>query len=100
MDTGMCRVKKGETNNPVKPQSYTPFQEKDHSDLAKSYWALKLTPANKGQDGDDEKSIPACMGVPLHNFAYDFIHIEKASPRLTKFLNQFSFQRSRGHTYN
>ncbi|KAL1458828.1 hypothetical protein MTO96_043432 [Rhipicephalus appendiculatus] len=92
MDTGMCRVKKGETNNPMKPQSYTPFQEKDHSDLAKSYWGLKITPANEGQDGDDEKSIPACMGVPRHNFAYDFIHIEKASPRLTKFVNQFPFE--------
>ncbi|KAL1445107.1 hypothetical protein MTO96_045197 [Rhipicephalus appendiculatus] len=31
------------------------------------------------------------MGVPRHNFAYDFIHIEKASPRLTKFVNQFPF---------
>ncbi|KAL1415819.1 hypothetical protein MTO96_028762 [Rhipicephalus appendiculatus] len=92
MDTGMCRVKKGETNNPMKPQSYTPFQEKDHSDLAKSYWGLKITPGTEGQDGDDEKTIPACMGVPRHNFAYDFIHIEKASPRLTKFVNQFPFK--------
>ncbi|KAL1460342.1 hypothetical protein MTO96_027549 [Rhipicephalus appendiculatus] len=41
MDTGMCRVKKGETNNPMKPQSYTPFQEKDHSDLARAIGDLK-----------------------------------------------------------
>lgn len=92
LDTGMCRVKKGETNNPMKPQSYLPFQEKDHSDLAKSYWGLKITPGNEDHDGDDEKSIPACMGVPRHNFAYDFIHIDKASPRLTKFVNQFPFK--------
>ncbi|XP_049276356.1 uncharacterized protein LOC119375396 [Rhipicephalus sanguineus] len=92
LDTGMCRVKKGETNNPMKPQSYLPFQEKDHSDLAKSYWGLKITPGNEDDDGDDEKSIPACMGVPRHNFAYDFIHIHKASPRLTKFVNQFPFK--------
>ncbi|KAL3247425.1 hypothetical protein MRX96_057082 [Rhipicephalus microplus] len=92
LDTGMCRVKKGETNNPMKPQSYTPFQEKDHADLAKSYWGLKITPANEKQNGDDEKSIPACTGVPRHNFAYDFIHIDKASPRLTKFVNQFPFK--------
>ncbi|KAL3189789.1 hypothetical protein MRX96_020817 [Rhipicephalus microplus] len=32
------------------------------------------------------------MGVPRQNFAYDFIHIDKASSRLTKFVNQFPFQ--------
>ncbi|KAH8032916.1 hypothetical protein HPB51_003700 [Rhipicephalus microplus] len=90
--TGMCRVKKGETNNPMKPQSHTPFQEKDHAALAKSYWGLKLTPGNEEQIGDDEKSIPACMGVPRHNFACDFIHIYKASHCLTKFVSQFSFK--------
>ncbi|KAH8021381.1 hypothetical protein HPB51_015561 [Rhipicephalus microplus] len=89
LDTGMCHVKKGETNNPMKPQSHTAFQEKDHADLAKSYWGLKITPGNEEQNGDDEKSIPACMGVPRHNFAYDFIHIDKDSPCLTKFVNQF-----------
>ncbi|KAL3251507.1 hypothetical protein MRX96_055098 [Rhipicephalus microplus] len=92
LDTGMCRVKKDETNNPMKPQSYTPFQEKDHADLAKSYWGLKITPVNEERNGDDKKSIPACMGVPRHNFAYDFMHIDKASPRLTKFVNQFPFK--------
>ncbi|KAL3171803.1 hypothetical protein MRX96_001445 [Rhipicephalus microplus] len=73
-------------------ESYTPFQEKDHADLAKSYWGLKITPGNEEQNGDDERSIPACMGVPRHNFAYDFIHIDKVSPRLTKFVNQFPFK--------
>ncbi|KAL3184305.1 hypothetical protein MRX96_032106 [Rhipicephalus microplus] len=67
-------------------------QEKDHADLAKSYWGLKITPGNEEQNGDDEKSIPACMGVSRHNFAYDFIHIDKASPCLTKFVNQFPFK--------
>ncbi|KAL3257979.1 hypothetical protein MRX96_016747 [Rhipicephalus microplus] len=37
LNTGMCRAKKGKTKNPMKPQSHTSFQEKDHSDLAKSY---------------------------------------------------------------
>ncbi|KAH8021836.1 hypothetical protein HPB51_018542 [Rhipicephalus microplus] len=74
---GMCRVKKGETNNPMKPQSYTPFQEKDHADLAKSYWGLKITPGNEEQNGDDEKSMPACMGVPRHNFAYDLFTLTR-----------------------
>ncbi|KAH8025851.1 hypothetical protein HPB51_012883 [Rhipicephalus microplus] len=92
LDTGMCRVKKGETNNPMKPQSYTPFQEKDHADLAKSYWGPKMTPGKVEQNGYDEKSIPACMGVSRHNFAYDFIHIDKASLCLTKFVNQFAFK--------
>ncbi|KAH8038297.1 hypothetical protein HPB51_000602 [Rhipicephalus microplus] len=92
LDTGMCRVKKDETNNPTKPQSYTPFQKKDHADLAKSYWGLKITPGNEERNGNDKKSIPACMGVPRHNFAYDFMHIDKASPRLTKFVNQFLFK--------
>ncbi|KAL1472046.1 hypothetical protein MTO96_023194 [Rhipicephalus appendiculatus] len=92
IDTGICRVKKGETNNPMKQQSYTAFQLKDHSDMAKSYWGLKITPGNEDKDGDDEKSIPSCRGVPRHNFAYDIIHIEKASPSLTKFVNQFPFK--------
>ncbi|KAL3184900.1 hypothetical protein MRX96_030791 [Rhipicephalus microplus] len=69
LDTGMCCVKKGETNYPMKPQSYIPFQEKDQADLPKSYWGLKITPGNKEQGGDDEKSMLACMGVPQHNFA-------------------------------
>ncbi|KAL3237321.1 hypothetical protein MRX96_022047 [Rhipicephalus microplus] len=38
--TGICRVKKGEANNPMKPQPYTSFQEKDHADLAKNYWGF------------------------------------------------------------
>ncbi|KAL3174963.1 hypothetical protein MRX96_010986 [Rhipicephalus microplus] len=53
---------------------------------------LKLTPGNEEQNGDNEKSIPACMRVPRHNFAYNLIHIDKASPRLTKFVNQFPFK--------
>ncbi|KAL3175790.1 hypothetical protein MRX96_000976 [Rhipicephalus microplus] len=92
LDTNMCHVKKGETNNPMKPQSYTPFQEKDHADLAKSYWGLKITPGNEEQDGIDENSLHACMSVLRHNFAYDFIHSDKASPRLSKFVNQFPFK--------
>ncbi|KAL3211370.1 hypothetical protein MRX96_008464 [Rhipicephalus microplus] len=89
---GVCRVKEGDTNNPMKPQSYTSLQEKDHANVAKSYWGLKFTPGNEEQNGDEEKSIPECTGVLQHNFAYDFIHIDKASSRLTKFVNQFLFK--------
>ncbi|KAH8029072.1 hypothetical protein HPB51_022537 [Rhipicephalus microplus] len=92
LDTGMCCVMKGETNNPMKPQSYTSFQEKDQSDLAKSYWGLKITPGKEERNGDDETSIPACIGVPRPNIAYDFIHIDKVSHRLTNFVNHFSFK--------
>ncbi|KAL3258209.1 hypothetical protein MRX96_016716 [Rhipicephalus microplus] len=92
LDTGVCCVMKGETNNPMKPQSYTSFQEKDQSDLAKSYWGLKITPGKEERNGDDEKSIPACIGVPRPNIAYDFIHIDKVSHRLTNFVNHFSFK--------
>ncbi|KAL1462070.1 hypothetical protein MTO96_027317 [Rhipicephalus appendiculatus] len=69
MDTGMSRVNKGKKNNPMKPQSYIPFQEKDHSDRAKRYWGLKITPGHEDLDGDDEKSVPACTGVPRQHFS-------------------------------
>ncbi|KAH8032427.1 hypothetical protein HPB51_025183 [Rhipicephalus microplus] len=64
LDTDMWRVKKGETNNSMKPQSYTSFQEKDHTDLTKSYCGLKITPGNEDQDGNDEKSIRTGMVPP------------------------------------
>lgn len=94
-DTGMCRITQGATNNAMKPQSVEPFGETDHSDLCKSYWGLPIDAVTNVQGHDDTTSIPTCMGAPRHNFAYDFIHFEKISPRLTKYVNQYPFK---GHS--
>lgn len=92
MDTGMCRITHGHTHNAMKPQTVVPFQANDHADLAKSYWGLGIMPGMETQLYDDANSAPTCMGAPRHNFAYDFIHIDGTSPRLTKFVNQYPFK--------
>ncbi|KAL3224377.1 hypothetical protein MRX96_049507 [Rhipicephalus microplus] len=90
--TGISPVRKGETNNPMKLQFFVACQEKFHADLARSCWGLKITPGSEDQDGGDKKSIPACISALPNNFAYDLIHIDKTSPRLTKFARQFPFK--------
>ncbi|XP_037557557.1 uncharacterized protein LOC119434483 [Dermacentor silvarum] len=92
MDTAMCRITQGTTHNAMKPASIRPFKADDHAELAKSYWGLNIAPGMETQLNDDASNIPTSMGAPRHNFAYDFIHIENASPRLTKFVNQFPFK--------
>lgn len=83
-DTVMCRITHGITQNAMKPQTVQPFSETAHSDLCKSFWGLDINPDTNVQGHDDRTSIPTCMCAPRHNFAYDFIHIDHISPRLTK----------------
>nr|XP_050033268.1 uncharacterized protein LOC126529840 [Dermacentor andersoni] len=92
MDTALCRITHGAPQNSMKPQTIRPFTAQDHADLAKSYWGLNLDPAIESQLTDDTDNIPTSMGAPRHNFAYNFLHIENTSPRLTKFVNQFPFK--------
>ncbi|XP_075726266.1 uncharacterized protein LOC142767912 [Rhipicephalus microplus] len=92
MDTGMCRITHGTTHNAMKPQTIVPFSLDHHADLAKSYWGLEIHPITEVQEYDDKTGASASMGAPRHNFAYDFIHIDGISPRLTKFVNQYPFK--------
>lgn len=92
LDTGMCRITQGTTHNAMKPATVQPFSSQDHTDLCKSYWGLDINATTGAQSNDDSSSIPTCMGAPRHNFAYDFIHVENTSPRLTKFVNQYPFK--------
>ncbi|XP_075742053.1 uncharacterized protein LOC142794741 [Rhipicephalus microplus] len=92
MDTGMCRITHGTTHNAMKPQTIVPFSLDHHADLAKSYWGLEIHAITEVQEQDDKNSASASMGAPRHNFAYDFIHIDGVSPRLTKFVNQYPFK--------
>lgn len=91
-DTGMCRITQGVAQNAMKPQTVQPFSATDHTDLSKSYWGLHVDADSNVQRHDDRTSIPTCMGAPRHNFAYDFIHFEHMSPRMTKHVNQYPFK--------
>ncbi|KAK8773595.1 hypothetical protein V5799_011872 [Amblyomma americanum] len=92
MDTGMCRVTRAVSGNPMKATSLQLFSETDHATFAKYFWGLKITPGSKTEQGDEATDVPTSMGTPRHNFAYDFVHIKDTSPRLTKFVNQFPFK--------
>lgn len=92
MDTGMCRITHGTTHNAMKPQTIVPFSIEHHAELAKSYWGLEIQPMTETQEYDDKATASASMGAPRHNFAYDFVHIDGISPRLTKFVNQYPFK--------
>ncbi|XP_075741708.1 uncharacterized protein LOC142792037 [Rhipicephalus microplus] len=92
MDTGMCRITQGTTHNAMKPQTIVLFSIDHHAELAKSYWGLEIQPITDVQEYDDKTGASASMGAPRHNFAYDLIHIDGISPRLTKFVNQYPFK--------
>lgn len=87
MDTCMATIK-GVTTNTMKPQEVKIFTRENHQKLSQYFWGQPPgAPLS-----DDMETIPTCMSVPRHNFAYDYIISHNISPRLNKYTNVFPFK--------